>query len=326
MAIKKRLNGDIFVNFFNTYKALVIMIILAIVVSMLTPKFLTVSNVLNILRQVSIYAILATGYTMIISAGCIDLSVEYILAIVGLVIAKLIKQANWPIVPSFMVGIAVGVICEYINSSIFLKFKLPPFIVTLGLSQGYRGIAQIICNGTPIAKLPAACVFIGQGYLFGIPFPIYIMVAMILIGNFILKKTIIGRRILAVGGNSEAAFVSGINVNRAKKSAYIILGIATGIAAIVMNGRVASAQPGAGAGMSMDCIAAVVIGGTRMGGGYGNVLGTLFGCLLVGVINNSLNLLNVNAWWQWVAKGLLIVIAVVLDSVTEDLRKKNQSK
>ena len=322
MEIQNKLKRNLF-DFVNTYKAVFIMLVMVAIVSCTTDRFFTTSNLLNILRQVAIYVILSTGYTLIISAGCIDLSVGHMLSLLGIIMAKLMKEAGVPVLLSFAIGILSGMIFASINASISLKFNLAPFIVTLGMQQVYRGLAQIACNGVALARLPSMAVFVGQGMVLGIPFSVVIMLAVILLGNLILRSTALGRQILAVGGNADAAYVSGISVKKVKLFAYALMGAGVGVAAIVMNGRVASAQPTAGTGLEMDAVAAVIIGGTRMGGGYGNVLGSLFGCLLVGVINNALNLLNVSAWWQWVAKGLLIITAVVLDSVTESIRAKS---
>lgn len=310
------------VDYLARFKALLLLIVLCAFTTIMTDRFLTASNITNVLRQVAISTVLAVGYTMIIAAGCIDLSVGSVIGFCCIVMGRLMHIDGYPTFAVFLAGMLLGVLCGVVNCLIFIKFKLPPFIVTLGMSQVYKGLTQILSRGTPITNLHPAAVFVGQGYIFKIPVPIILMAVVVIIGAVFLSKSIWGRKLLAVGSNRDAAYVCGINVGKMVLLAYSLVGLAAGIAAIIFNGRAASAQPTAGGGMEMDAIASVVIGGTQMGGGHGNVFGTLIGCVLVGVINNALNLMNVSPYWQMVAKGLLIILAVILDSLTERLRER----
>jgi ribose/xylose/arabinose/galactoside ABC-type transport system permease subunit len=209
-----------------------------------------------------------------------------------------------------------------VNASLVSVFELPCFIVTLATSNVFRGVAYVFTKNVPISGLNEEFVQIGQGYLGPIPIPIYIMVASLLLMWVILNRTKFGRQAIAMGGNSEAARVSGIRITKIRLYCFMLLGVYTGLAAIIQTARSASAQLSAGSDLSMDAIAAVVIGGTSMKGGNANVVGSLVGCLIVGIVSNGLNLLHVDANWQIAAKGLLILTAVVLDVVTTRLYSK----
>lgn len=318
----KELSQTRILDYLARYKALLLLVALCAFTTTMTDNFLTASNLTTVLRQVAISTVLAVGYTMIIAAGCIDLSVGSVIGFCCIVMGRLMHIDGVPTFAVFLAGILLGILCGVVNCLIFIKFKLPPFIVTLGMAQVYKGFTQILSKGTPITSLHKAAVFMGQGYILKIPVPIIVMVLVVILGAVFLGKTTAGRKLLAVGSNRDAAYVCGINVQKMVLLAYMLVGLAAGVAAIIFNGRAASAQPTAGGGMEMDAIASVVIGGTQMGGGHGNVFGTLIGCVLVGVINNALNLMNVNPYWQMVAKGLLIILAVVLDSLTERIRER----
>lgn len=279
---------------------------------------------MNVIRQICIMGIMSVGFTVIVASGSIDLSVGYMLGLTGVVGAQLSLIPGMPLIAALMLTVLFGAFLGFCNAFLFIKFKLPPFIVTLSTAQVFRGLTLLLCDGTPVSGLSKQSIFIGQGYILGIPVPILIMIAMTILIAVFLNYTRIGRHTVAMGGNPEAARVSGVNVTRIRYYVYILMGACVAVAAIIMNGRVASAQPTAGAGMEMDAIAAVVIGGTPLSGGYGNVVGSVFGCLIVGIINNGLNILKVNPYWQMIAKGALIIIAILLDVQTSKLlmRKK----
>jgi ribose/xylose/arabinose/galactoside ABC-type transport system permease subunit len=294
-------------------KAFFILLIMACCLSIMSPYFLTKVNLLNVLRQVCVSTLLSIGFTMVLASGHMDLSVGSLLGLCGMVLAKLIMEAHVPVWLAILMMRFFAVFCGAINAAIITVFKVPPFIVTMATQYVFRGANYLISKLIPIAGLPDSLTTIGQGYWFGIPIPVYIMFAVVVIMWIVLDNTKFGRYVLAMGGNLEAAKMCGINTDIMRFSVYMCGGFCTGLAAIVATARAASAQVGAGTGMEMDAIAAVVIGGTSMKGGNANVTGTLFGCLIVGLVNNGLNLLNVDSNWQVVAKGLLILLAVIID-------------
>ena len=304
-------------------KAVLLTLFLCLVLALSTQgKFLTATNLLNVVRQNCIMAVMAIGFTAVLASGFFNLSIGYMLGTVGVIGAILMKMEGLPFPFALLLTLVIGGAFGFINSLLIRRFDLPPFIVTLSTGQIFRGMTYLLSDGTPISGLPSQLITIGQGYFLGIPIPIYMMLAVGIILSVIMGWTSVGRHIIAVGGNREASRVSGINVVKVQHVVYTIMGICVSIAAILMNGRTASAQPTAGVGMEMDAIAAVVIGGTPLSGGYGNVFGSVFGCLIVGLINNGLNLLNVNSYWQWIVKGVVILLAMILDGQTTRLLNK----
>lgn len=293
-------------------KALVILMLLCLVAAIVSPAFFTSRNLMNVVRQVCASSILGIGFTLVIASGNLDLSVGYMLGMVG-VIMGLLSRENVPFPLVLLAGIATGAACGFINGFVGVKFKLPLFIVTLATGQVYKGACQLLSNTSPVNGLQEEFKVLGQGYLGPIPIPVYIMAGVLVALYVLLNKTRFGRHAIATGGNREAARTSGINTNSVTIRVYIIMGICAAVAAMVMTGRAFSAQPAAGQGMEMDAIAAVVIGGTSLSGGTGHIVGTVIGCLIVGVINNILNLASVDSNWQLVAKGLMILMAVLLD-------------
>lgn len=306
-------------------KAVLILILLCFVATCINSKFLGGRNIMNVIRQVCASSILGVGFTLVIASANLDLSVGYMLGMIG-VIMGLLSRADVPFVLVLLAGLATGALCGFINGFIGVKFKLPLFIVTLATGQVYRGACQLLSNTSPVNGLQPAFKTLGQGYLLGIPIPIYIMVAVGVTLYIVLNKTRFGRHAIATGGNREAARTSGINTDSVTVRVYMIMGVCAAIAAMVMTGRAFSAQPAAGQGMEMDAIAAVVIGGTSLSGGAGRIGGTVVGCLIVGVISNMLNLAGVDSNWQLVAKGLLILAAVLLDVASSRYFSKKLKK
>jgi ribose/xylose/arabinose/galactoside ABC-type transport system permease subunit len=287
---------------------------------------LTKDNLLNVVRQVAISGVMSLGFTIIMASGCMDLSVGNMLSMIGVIVAILAKIDGMPLAVACLAGIVVGVVCGVINATISTVFNLAPFIVTLAMGNVFEGATYLIAGGKPISGLPDTLIHIGQGYILGIPIPVLILFAVAIIMWLFLSQTKTGRHILAIGGNVNAARVCGVNVSRTKLIAYICMGISVALGAIIMDGRVASAQVAAGKGMEMDALAAVVIGGTPLGGGYGNMIGTLIGCLIVGVMNNGLNLLHVSSYWQMVAKGAIILFAIILDSISSRVANRRMKE
>lgn len=300
----------------SKYRSIIGLIIFSLIISLLNERFLTFSNISNVLRQTSINSIIAAGMTFVILTGGIDLSVGAILAICGAIAATLIQSgmnAGLVILITLMFGAIIGIV----NGTIVSKFKLQPFIVTLATMTIVRGATLVFTAGRPISTgyEANADIFskIGNGYFLNIPIPIIIMALVFIVGNFILKNTVMGRHVHALGGNEEATKLSGINVDRVKMFVYGISGLLAALAGILITARLSSAQPTAGTGYELDAIAAVVLGGTSMTGGKGTILRTIIGALIIGILNNALNLMNVSSYYQLLAKGLVILIAVSLD-------------
>jgi inositol transport system permease protein len=218
-----------------------------------------------------------------------------------------------PVIVSVLAGILVGVICGFINGWTIARFKIPPFIATLGMMTVARGFALLYSDGRPVSSLTDSYNFIGQGEVFGIPFPILILITMAVVTHIMLNNTKFGRYIYAIGGNEQAARISGLDVGKLLIMIYTFAGFLSGLAGVVLSSRISSGQPGLGAGYELDAIAAAVIGGTSFSGGIGTVWGTMVGALIIGVLNNGLDLLNVSAYWQQIVKGMIIVAAIILD-------------
>ncbi|WP_416147613.1 ABC transporter permease subunit [Salipaludibacillus sp. HK11] len=294
------------------------LLVIVIIITILNPGFMSVSNILNVLRQVSINALIAFGMTFVILTGGIDLSVGSILALSGAVSATLMASGFDPIL-SMIIGLIVGALLGAFNGIVIAKGKVAPFIATLATMTIYRGLTLMFTDGRPVTGLGDSVTFemLGKGYFFGVPVPAMTMMISFLVLYLILKKTTFGRRVYAVGGNEEASILSGIKVDRIKIYVYSLTGFLSAMAGIILTSRLNSAQPTAGAMYELDAIAAVVLGGTSLTGGRGWIVGTLIGALIIGVLNNGLNLLGVSSFFQQVVKGSVILLAVLLD------RKKN---
>lgn len=299
------------------YGIFIVFSIICLIISFISPQFLTVSNWTIIITQVSINALLAFGVTFVIITGGIDLSLGSIVAVAGVSAAMLAHPDSYPVLVPVFAGLFSGLLIGAFNGFIITKSKIAPFIVTLGTMTIGRGLALILSNGRPVSNLSDSFVFIGSGKIMGIPLLIIILICMFIICSVILNKTVLGRYIYAVGGNEQAARASGINVTQVKMAVYSISGLLAGLAGILLTSRITTGQPNAGAGFELDAIAAVVIGGTSTTGGKGSIAGTLIGVLLIGVINNSLDLLNVTSYYQQVVMGIIIIGAVVLDSMNQ---------
>ncbi len=304
-------------NIVSKYQSLIGLLIFSIIVSFLSNRFLTLGNASNVLRQSSINAILSVGMTFVILTGGIDLSVGSIFAFSGAITAFLVSIGQ-NFFLSIVAGLVVGLIIGLINGFFIAKAKLQPFIVTLVMMTIFRGATLVFTDGKPInvgyEKNAEIFASFGNGYLFDIiPIPIVVMIMVIAIAYFILNKTTGGRYVYAIGGNEDATKLSGINVTKVKLFVYGISGLLSALAGIIITARLGSAQPTAGEGYELDAIAAVVLGGTSLSGGVGTVLGTIVGVLIIGILNNALNLLNVTSYYQLLAKGLVILIAVLLD-------------
>ncbi|MDB5263667.1 MAG: inner-rane translocator [Adhaeribacter sp.] len=300
------------------YGLLLALILLCTTLAIITPKFLTWPNLMIIVTQVTINALLAFGVTYVIITGGIDLSLGSIVAVTSVVTASFAHPDTYSLVVPLGLGLLVGMAFGAFNGLVITKGKVPPFIVTLGTMTIGRGLALIMSNGRPISNLSDSFNYIGGGQLFGIPVPIVILAVVFIICTLLLKKTIMGRYVYAVGGNEQAARASGISVNKVKMFVYTLGGGLAALAGIILTSRISTGQPNVGIGFELSAIAAAIIGGTSTSGGVGSITGTLLGALLIGVISNSLDLLNVTSYYQLVVMGLIIISAVLLDSLNKN--------
>ncbi len=293
-------------------QSLVGLILVCVIFSALSDAFLTEYNLINILRQSAVTAILAAGMTFVIIAGGIDLSVGSVVALTGVIAAGMI-QGGAPIWGAILIALAIGLAFGLANGVAVAVFKIPAFIATLGTMTIGSSLALAYTQGLPISGLPGAFTYLGQGFVGPIPMPVIIAVVVVALCALLLRNTLIGRYAFAIGGNEKAAFLSGVHTTRWKIAMYALLGVLGGVAGVVLTARQNSGQPTAGSGIELIVIAAVVIGGTSLSGGRGSVWGSIAGALLITVINNGLNLLNVSPYFQGLFVGGLILLAVGLD-------------
>ncbi|WP_430610273.1 ABC transporter permease [Enterococcus sp. DIV0876] len=293
---------------------LLALIALVIAVTVLNPSFLSPSNLLNLLRQVAANGFIAFGMTFVILTGGIDLSVGSTLALSSALTAGLMANGMSSVL-AILIGLLSGSILGALNGLLIAKGKMAPFIATLATMTIYRGATLVYTNGNPITGLGDSFFFsfLGRGYLFGIPFPVVLMFVIYFVLFLLLHKTSFGRKTYAIGGNEKAAFVAGVKIDKVKMVIYSISGLMASISGMIITSRLNSAQPTAGQSYEMDAIAAVVLGGTSLSGGRGRLFGTLIGALIIGTLNNGLNLLGVSSFYQQIVKGIVIVIAVLLD-------------
>ena len=280
--------------------------------SVARPNFLNVANLVNLVRQISINGILAVGVTYVLLTGGVDLSLGSVVALTG-VIAASFAHPGGSVAVAALLGVAAGAGCGVANGWLVTRGRVAPFIVTLGMMTAARGLALLLSGGRPVSNVSSAFMQIGGGDLAAVPVPIWIFFTTALLSRVFLKNTRWGRHVYAVGGNENAAKASGVHVRSVKMLAYTVCGAMAGLAGVVLASRITTGQPNAGIGYELDAIAAVVIGGTSLNGGVGGVGGTILGALLMGVINNGLDLLNVSSYYQQIVKGLIIVGAVWLD-------------
>jgi inositol transport system permease protein len=311
--------------FVSKYSILLILVGLSVVIAILSGGlFLRIGNLLNVLRQISVIGIIALGVTMCIITAGIDLSSGAVVAIVSVVVASLLQSADamdrlfaggspWPVGIVLLIGLGLGVFIGFLNGAMISKLKIPPFIATLGMMTFARGWAFVYSQGRPRGSLIDAFQAIGQGTILGIPNPAIVLLVCVAITYVILQHTLWGRYTYALGSNLQAAVVSGIKTDRYLIMVYTFAGFLSAVAAIVLSARIGSGQPGLGLGYELDAIAASVIGGTSLAGGLGSAQGTLVGALIIGVMKNGLDILNVSADFQQIARAIIIVVAVTID-------------
>ena len=295
------------------YGMVVALLLICGIFSITSPVFLTQPNIANILNQVAINAVLAVGATFVILSGGIDLGLGSYVAITGVLTAMSVQNEAFPLPVGLAVGLCSGTIIGLVNGVVITKGKIAPFVVTLGMMTITRGAALVISNGRPVSNLSDSFNDLSVNSLFGVQYPIIIVLVVIAAAAIILNKTIFGRRVYAVGGNDEATRAAGISVDRVKIYVYALAGGLAGLAGILQASRITTGQPNIGVGYELDAIAAVVIGGTSLSGGFGKLSGTIVGALIIGVINNGLDLLNVSSYYQQIVKGSIIIGALLLD-------------
>lgn len=312
-----------FGEFYGKWGTLMILVVIAVLSALFVPNFVKPRNLINILLQNAVVAMLAFSATFVIILGHINVAYGSELAFIGCISCLVMNSAQASMSPivaallALIVAVVVGMIIGGINGYVITKFNIPAFIMTLAVTTIARGGALLLTNGTPVAGMDDAFNWFGQGYIGPIPTSVIIMIVLFLVAWVLLNKTRFGRHIYAVGGNENAAIASGINSKKVVKRAFLLDGIFTGIAALVFMARQASGTPAGGLQYEFDAITAVVVGGTSLSGGSGNVVGTIIGAIIVGIINNVQNLLHINTYWQQVVKGLVILIAVIIDVVTK---------
>lgn len=310
---------------FARFQSLAALALMVVALSLASENFLSGDNALNVLRQISINLCLSIGMTMIILSGGIDLSVGSVLAFSGAVAAGLLKNGvpvpftdhllQFTVFGAIVGGIVVGGALGWINGFMITRFRLPPFVATLGMLSIARGLTRLWTGGFPITDLGPEFTYLGNGWLLRIPMPVWISAALVVAFVVVTRRTRFGRYLYAVGGNERAAKLSGLNVPRVKRTVYMLGGALAGVAGLLATARQNAADPKIGIGYELDSIAAVVIGGTSLSGGRGSILGTVLGCLIIGVLNNGLVLLGISPDWQLVVKGLVILAAVAIDQL-----------
>lgn len=307
----------------SKFQSTIALIVLCIALSLLSDKFLTVDNGWNVLRQISVNICISVGMTLVILTAGIDLSVGSVLAFSGAVVAGLLKSGlsfpgsdlfiGFTLLGTLLAGIITGALLGFFNGWVITKFKVPPFVATLAMLTVARGFTMLWTKGYPISSLGTDFALIGTGWFLGIPILVWIAFLVVIAAIVISNKTALGRYIYAIGGNENAAILSGINSNKVKIIVYTLAGVLAAIGGIMVTSRLDSAQPNAGMSYELDAIAAVVIGGTSLSGGRGTIIGTVLGAIIIGVLNNGLVLLDVSPFWQQVVKGLVILLAVMID-------------
>jgi ribose/xylose/arabinose/galactoside ABC-type transport system permease subunit len=322
-----------FVSILGRFAPTIFLAVLIVIFAVLEPAFLSERNILNVLRQISITGIIAVGMTFVILTGGIDLSVGSLVAFCGIVGAAVAKDARGllaggvtdpggtAVLYAGLAAIGIGILAGLIQGTLVGVTRVPAFVVTLGGLSVWRGATQVFSQGQPISGFSDDFRFWGQGYAGRIPVPVIIFLGMVILGVIVLRLTRYGRWIYAVGGNAEAARLSGLNTTALIVSVYVISGFCAGLAGFILASRLNSAEVVAGVGYELTVIAAVVIGGTSLFGGEGRVLGTLIGATLIGVLNNGLTLRNVNPYWQPIIIGVIVVLSVLVDQLAKRRRR-----
>lgn len=314
--MNKKITNNAFVRMLRGNVGIIaVLLIIGVILSIASPVFLTPDNLISVLRQVSNNMYLALGMTLVIILGGIDLSVGTIVAMCGTLTVGLMVNQGVPMAAAILIGLLLGTFCGFLSGLIIAYFRVPAFIVTMSMMNIAKGIAYIYSGGRSTRIMDEFYTGIGTGKLFGfLPLPVLYMVILIVIFIVLLNKTKFGTYIFAIGGNRESARLSGIPIRKVEIAVFTISGFLAAFAGLVLSARMYSGQPGVGEGYELDAIAACVLGGVSMAGGIGAISGTIFGALVIGIISNGLNLIGLSSFWQLVVKGLIILLAVIIDT------------
>ena len=315
------MNKKKLINQINIYRSVLILLVICVFATILSPSFLSVTNLFNVFKQITVAGIVGCGMTFVILTGGIDLSVGSILGLSG-VLASGVLASTGNTAVAVAVSLTVGIACGAVNGFFVSVCGIPPFISTLGMMTLLRGVILVYTKGSPIPIKSDAYKFFGKGSIAGIPVPVIILIIVFLLAHYILTQTSYGRSVYAVGGNREAARLSGIRVKTSEFLVYTLNGLMCGMAGLILTSRLGSAQSTSGTGIEMDSIAAVILGGTSLSGGVGFVLPTVVGAMIMGIIDNILTLMNVNPHATNIVKGAVILIAVLVDKKVKDLSAK----
>jgi ribose/xylose/arabinose/galactoside ABC-type transport system permease subunit len=308
----------------SRYGTLFALIALVAIFTIVEPRFLSVRNIFNVLRQVAIVGICSVGMTFVILTAGMDLSVGSVIG-VSAVSGALMMSNGLPPVLAMLVALSIGVLSGFINAFFINSFGIAPIIMTLGMMTALRGAAYILCGGMPVYGIPEGYLFLGQGYVGVVPAPVIIMIAVFAIGYFILNKTSFGRSVYGIGGNMEASRLSGIKVKRNLYIIYMMAGALYALAGMILLARVNSGQPKTGDGYEMDVITACILGGISVSGGEGRIGGVIIGVLMMGTLTNGMILLNIPEFWQWVVKGAVLILAITVDQIAKNSKNKIQT-
>lgn len=309
------------INQINVYRSVLILIVICIFASILSDSFLSIANLFNVIKQITVAGIVGCGMTFVILTGGIDLSVGSIVGLSGAIAAGIMASTGNAVL-AVLAALGIGILCGAANGFFVAQCDIPPFIATLGMMTLLRGCVLVYTKGAPISIKVDSYKFIGKGLVAGIPFPVIVLLVLYLIAHYLLTQTSFGRNVYAFGGNREAARLSGIRVKYTEWMVYIFNGLMSGTAAVVLTARLGSAQSTSGEGIEMDAIAAVILGGTSLSGGSGFVLPTVVGAMIMGIIDNILTLMNVNPHATNIVKGAVVLIAVLVDKKVKDLSAK----
>lgn len=305
-----------FANLYSTYGVFFILVIEFVIFSLASKSFLTLGNILSVGRQMSFTGIAAIGMTLVMLTGGIDISVGSMLAMAGVLCAKLSADVGLPLWIAVVITLLIGALFGLINGAAVTRLHIPALIATLATQTILKGIAYLLTNAVPVKNLSATYKFLGQGYIFGvIPVPLIITVALYVLAWWYLDKTYLGRRVYLSGGNEEAARLSGINTKWTITGTYVFSGVFAAIAGVLMAARLGSGQPSVGSGFEMDVITATVLGGISVNGGKGKVVNVFVGACIMGVLANGMTMLNINQYLQWIINGLVLLFAVTMSNL-----------
>ena len=305
---------------YQNFSIICILLGMCIIMSFASPNFLKSENLFSVARAFSYIAIMAIGECMVIITAGIDLSIGSVFGLAGVITTIALTKWGFGVVAAVLAGILVGALAGSLNGLLITKIKLPPFIATLGSLSIARGVCFVLTRGYPIIGLPDNFLILGQGYWGIIPIPVIIMLILVVLFSLMLNRSVLGRRIYALGGNEEATRISGVNVDKIKMIVYGLAGALAGFAGIITASRLGVGQAVAGDGYEMDAVAAVIIGGASLSGGRGSMSGMLVGAAIMGVLNNALVLLNVSAYWQEIVIGCVIIVAVTADQFRKSIK------